>query len=61
MAQNAAREVVNNSKEINTVKRKRIQNINPKIIEDDRHGRQRRSNIHISGGHEKENRALKKY
>lgn len=60
MARNAARGVVNNSEEMNTAKRKRIQNINPNMIEDDRHGRQRRSNIHISGGLEEENRTLNK-
>lgn len=60
MAQDAAREVVSNSEEINRVERERIQNINPKMIEDDRHGRQRRSNIHISGGLEEENRTFKK-
>lgn len=52
MTRNSAREVANRSEKIKTVKRKGIQNINLNII-DDRHGRQRRSNNHISGGHKK--------
>lgn len=47
------------SEKTKTVKRKRIQNITLKTTQVARHGRQRRSNMHISGGLEEETRRVK--
>lgn len=49
------------SEKTKTVKRKRIQNITLKMTQVARHGRQRRSNMHISGGLEEETRRVKGY
>lgn len=49
------------SEKTKTVKRKRMQNITLKTTQVARHGRQRRSNMHISGGLEEETRWVKGY
>lgn len=49
------------SEKTKTVKRKRMQNITLKTTQVARHGRQRRSNMHISGGLKEETRRVKGY
>ena len=50
----------NRSEKIIGVEWKRMQNINMKMIEADRHGRPRKSNMSINGGLEHENRMVHK-